>query len=281
MLNLPDNIFPLLINHDKWPFMDNSVDCIVNNLYLHNTDSFETLLKKYNSSLVPDGCLISNFFTFNSFPELRIVMNLAEEEREGGISPNVLNFPQIAEMGNVLSKLGYNLPSMSISESKLYFEDLVQIFEFFKIIGETNFLTNRRLYKSKDTYTAAIAIYQNTFNSSRDKFEESTNDLKQRINKLKFTESPDYVYLTLEICSLICWKYHEDQQKPKERGSAQIDLKDLALDTLEKNEDPTLRIGKIKPIDNDEYEIIELTEKIKERIAQKLGKDFTENKNKN
>jgi NADH dehydrogenase [ubiquinone] 1 alpha subcomplex assembly factor 5 len=232
------------------------------------------MLKKYNSSLVPDGCLITNFYTFNSFNELKIVMNLAEEEREGGVSPNVLSFPQITDMGNMLSKLGYSLPSMSISESRLYFDNLVQIFEFLKIIGETNFLTNRRLYKARDTYIAAMAIYQNTFNSSRDKFDEITSELKQRINKLKFTDSEDYIYLTLEICSLICWKYHEDQQKPKDRGSAQIDLKDLAFETLEKNEDPTLRIGKIKAINNDEYEIVELTEKLKEKISQKIGKDI-------
>ena len=274
-LNLPENIFPVLINHDKWPFVDDSIDCIVNNLYMHNTDSLEGLLKKYNSSLVPDGCFITNFYTFNSFSELKIVMNLAEEEREGGVSPNVLGFPQITDMGNMLSKLGYNLPSMSISESRLYFDDLGQIFEFMKIIGETNFLTNRRTFKSKDTYIAAMAIYQSIFNTSRDKFDESTAELKQRISKLKFTDREDYVYLTLEICSLISWKYHKDQQKPKERGSAQIDLKDLAFETLEKNEDPTLRIGKIKPINDDEYEIVELTEKIKQKISEKL-----ENENK-
>jgi SAM-dependent methyltransferase len=271
-LNLPENIFPLLINHDKWPFVNNSLDCIVNNLYMHNTDSVEILLKKYNNSLVADGCLISNFFTFNSFQELKIIMNLAEEEREGGVSPNVMNFPQITEVGNMLSKLGYNLPSMSITESRLYFEDLAQIFEFLKIIGETNFLTNRRLYKNRDTFIAAMAIYQNTFNSNRDKLDENTVELKQRLNKIKFTDNPDFVFLTLEICSLICWKYHEDQQRPKERGSAEIDLKDLAFETLEKNEDPTLRIGKIKPINDDEYEIVELTQKIKEKINSKLEK---------
>ncbi len=274
-LNLPENIFPLLINHDKWPFNDDSLDCIVNNLYFHNTDSIEMLLKKYNKSLVSDGCLISNFFTFNSLQELKIVMNLAEEEREGGVSANVMNFPQIIDIGNILSKVGYSLPSMSITETRLYFEDLAQIFEYLKITGETNFLTNRRLYKSRDTYIAAMAIYQHTFNQDRDKLDESTSEMKQRINKIKFTNNPDYIFLTLEICSLVCWKYHEEQQKAKERGSAQIDLKELAFQTLESNEDPTLRIGKIKHINDDEYEIIEHTEKIKERIANKLGKDIT------
>jgi NADH dehydrogenase [ubiquinone] 1 alpha subcomplex assembly factor 5 len=277
-INIPENIFPVLINHEKWPFKENSIDCIVNNLYLHNTDSLENILKKYNDSLIPDGCIISNMFTFNTLQELKIVMNLSEEEREGGVSPNVMNFPHITDIGNTLSRIGFNLPSMSINKFRLYFDDLSQLFEFLKLIGETNSLCNRRLYKSKDTYIAAMALYQNIYNSKREKTDLENDQFKQKITKLKFSDSDDFIYATIEICSLIAWKYHDSQQKPKERGSAEIDLKNLALESLEKNEDPTLRIGKISPINDDDYEIIEMTEKIKEKIINKLGKEIINEK---
>ena len=57
-IQIPENIFGLKINHEKWPFQDNSIDCIVNNLYLHSVNSTEEIFIKYNESLKPDGCFI-------------------------------------------------------------------------------------------------------------------------------------------------------------------------------------------------------------------------------
>jgi NADH dehydrogenase [ubiquinone] 1 alpha subcomplex assembly factor 5 len=275
--NLPENIFGVLINHDKWPFKDNSVDCVINNLYLHNTDSLEELFKRYQRSLIPDGCLIGNVYTQYSFSELKTIMALAEGEREGGVSPNVVTFPTMQDMGQLLTKTGYNLPSISITENRLYFDDLVDIFEFLKTTGELNFLSNRRVFKSHDTYIAAIALYQHIFNKYREDTEFTLNPLK-KVSKVKLTDKEDFVYLTLEITSFIAWKYHESQQKPKARGSAELNLKDLAFKTIEEGDDPTLRIGRIKPTENDEYEIEELTEKIKQKIIEKVGKEAVEEK---
>jgi NADH dehydrogenase [ubiquinone] 1 alpha subcomplex assembly factor 5 len=278
--NLPENIFGVVINHDKWPFKDNSIDCIVNNLYFHNTDSLEDLLKRYNKSLVSDGCLVGNVFTYHSMLELRRVLTLAENEREGGVSQNVITFPRMQELGAMLSKTNFNLPSISINNTRLYFDDLVEIFEFIKAIGETNFLANRRLYKSSDTYLAAIALYQQLFNKEKDESEIADEEVRRRVTRMKFTENlEDFVYLTLEVTAFISWKYDESQQKPKERGSAEFNMKDLAEETLKKNEDPTLRIGRIKPTENeDEFEIEDLTDKIKQKIIDKLGKDKVDEK---
>jgi NADH dehydrogenase [ubiquinone] 1 alpha subcomplex assembly factor 5 len=267
-----------MINHDKWPFKDNSIDCIINNLYLHNTDSFEELLRRYQKTLVPDGCLLGNAYTYFSFNELKAVMALAESEREGGVSQNIISFPHMQEIGTLLTKTGFNLPSISITDNRLYFDDLVDIFDFMKAVGETNFLTNRRVYKSHETYIAAMALYKSIFNKQREETDELIDPLQRKLNKIKFTENViDYIYLTLEITSFISWKYDDSQQKPKERGSAEFNLKDLAMETLEKNEDPTIRIGTIKPKGED-YEIEELTDKIKAKIIQKIGKEKVDEK---
>jgi SAM-dependent methyltransferase len=60
-IQVPENVFGLKINHEKWPFKEDSVDCIVNNLSLHNVNSLEQTLISYNESLKPDGCFIGNF----------------------------------------------------------------------------------------------------------------------------------------------------------------------------------------------------------------------------
>ena len=59
-IQIPENIFGILITHEKWPFLENSIDCIVNNLNLHSVNSLEEILIKYNESLKPDGCFIGN-----------------------------------------------------------------------------------------------------------------------------------------------------------------------------------------------------------------------------
>lgn len=282
--NFPRNIFPLLISNEKWPFEDNSINCIINNLYFHSVESYEDLLRKYNKSLIPDGCLFGNFFTENSFQELKAVMNIAESEREGGLSPNGISFTHISDFGNTLGRLNYTLPSIQMNKYKFLFSDLSEIFVFLKIIGETNFLTNRRMYKRRDTYIAAMAIYQSLFNNTRESEDPMLDtriinvDLRNKKGSLK----DDYIFLTVEIASFISWKYHYTQPKPKERGSAEIHLKDIATDLFENESDPTLKIGSINQIgDTDEFEIVEITEKIKERIRKKLGDEVLEEKLKN
>ena len=286
---LPKNMFPLLINPDKWPFKENSVNCIINNLLLHNVENLEEYLKQINNSLVPDGCFLSNFFSNETFDELKFVMNLAENEREGGVSQNVLNFLQISDMGNILHKLKYTLPSFNVNKYRYKFHDLTHLFEFLKIIGETNFLKNRRLFKRKDTYISAMAIYQSMFNHNRI-VNESDEYIDHRVLELDFRRFDDeskiaindYIYASVQIATFITWKFHPSQQKPKERGSAEFSLKDLATDILETDKENEIRFGKIELKESigkeDEFEIVEMTEIIKDKIKKKLGEEVVNEK---
>lgn len=83
---------------------------------------------------------------------------------------------------------------------------------------------------------------------------------------------------TLEISNLIGWKYSPDQPKPKRRGSAEINLKDLSSDLLNENPDEEIKFGRISlkegiAPEEEDYEIIEETERLKKIIANKLGEE--------
>ena len=65
--NLPENCFGIRINDEKWPFQTNSVDCIINNLNLHNSNNLEGLFRSYNSCLVSDGLFAANAFGPDTF----------------------------------------------------------------------------------------------------------------------------------------------------------------------------------------------------------------------
>jgi len=293
--HLPKNIFGLLINKEKWPFKEESLDCIFNNLYLHSNENLEQILKQYNKSLIKDGFLVSNLISNNSFQEVKFCLNLAENERDGGVSLNSMPLPSIESIGNLVGRIGYNLPSITINKSRMLFSGLDQIFEFLTQIGETNILKNKRKSKSQNCFIAAMSLYKHLFNSQREKenFEidmvdtriirydlRNKEDIVELRNK-NITEKEnleriytDHVYLTVEIASLICWRYHESQQKPKARGSAEFSLKELAIEVLEKNIDDDIRFGRIelKEGKSDEFEIIDVTDKIKQKIMEKVDK---------
>ena len=101
--------------------------------------------------------------------------------------------------------------------------------------------------------------------------------------ELKEIPPEDYLIMTLEIANMIGWKYHPDQQKPKRRGSAEINFKDLTSDLLEENPDEEVKFGRISlkkgsSPEEEEYEIVEETERIKEIIRSKIGEDRLQDK---
>lgn len=107
---------------------------------------------------------LGNTYAMNSFRELKAVLNLAESEREGGISPNAIPLKEMSDLGNLLSRTGYNLTTLNLTKFNLHFRDLSQIFDFIKSIGESNFLINRRRMKSRETFIAASALYKSLYN---------------------------------------------------------------------------------------------------------------------
>jgi NADH dehydrogenase [ubiquinone] 1 alpha subcomplex assembly factor 5 len=108
--------------------------------------------------------IIANTYTPNSFKELKIALNMAENEREGGLSPNFIPLNELSELGNLLSRTQYKLTTLNVAKYSLLFKDFSQILDFIKAIGENNFLINRRKIKSRETFIAASAIYKTLFN---------------------------------------------------------------------------------------------------------------------
>ena len=56
--------------------------------------------------------MIGSIFGETTLEELRIAFTLAESERCGGISPHVNPFITIIEMGNLLTRCEFTLPTI-------------------------------------------------------------------------------------------------------------------------------------------------------------------------
>jgi NADH dehydrogenase [ubiquinone] 1 alpha subcomplex assembly factor 5 len=110
---------------------------IVSNSCLHWVNDLEGTLRAYRESLIPDGVFLGSSFGGDSLQELRICLNLAESERDGGVSPTVSPMLSLTDMGNIFSRSGhFNLPTVDVTHMQYEFTSTYQLFDFIRSIGE-------------------------------------------------------------------------------------------------------------------------------------------------
>jgi NADH dehydrogenase [ubiquinone] 1 alpha subcomplex assembly factor 5 len=109
------------------------------------------------------------------------------------------------------------MPTIYADRVELLFDDAFQIMEFLQCIGENNALLQSRNDMQRELLLSVAAIYDSLFRSQR---------------------HPDKVFASFHIINFLGWKYHESQQKPKQRGTAEFSLKVLQKE-LEESGDPT------------------------------------------
>lgn len=106
MPNMPDRVEPVVLDDERWldRFGENQFDLIVNIMQMHWVNELEATLRAFNASLKPDGVLMASMLGGDTLQELRICMNLAELERDGGVSPVVSPMLSLTEMGNTFAR---------------------------------------------------------------------------------------------------------------------------------------------------------------------------------
>lgn len=77
------------LNNEIPSFSENSIDIVITNLYMHWINDLPGLLKQIKYILVPDGVFLGSMFGGDTLFELRTSLQLAEQERKGGISARV------------------------------------------------------------------------------------------------------------------------------------------------------------------------------------------------
>lgn len=162
---------PVVLGDDGDPsrwlqkFEKDSLDLIVSNCSLHFFNDLEGSLSAYRESLIPDGVFLASAFGGDTLQELRICMNLAESEREGGVSPAVSPMLSLTDLGNLFSKSGkFNMPTVDIQHTQFEFTSTFALFQFLRETGEQNVLLSKRKRIPESTFIAAAALYETLFN---------------------------------------------------------------------------------------------------------------------
>ena len=85
---------------------------------------------------MPDGVFMSASLGGDTLQELRICLNLASAEREGGVSPMISPFLTLQDLGNNLAKCKYTMPTADVTHTQIEFTSTLQLFEFLRQTGE-------------------------------------------------------------------------------------------------------------------------------------------------
>ncbi|EME29976.1 methyltransferase [Galdieria sulphuraria] len=186
------------------PFQQHSFDMAISCLSMHWINDLPGFLAQLNRVLKPDGLFLGAMFGGDSLHELRVCLQLAEEQVHGGLSPRVSPFVQTSDVGSVLSRGGFKLTTIDTDRLTVKFEDMFQLLRFLQATGENNANCLRGGYFGKEAFQLASELYRQ-----------------------QYSDDEGYIFASIHVVYMIGWSPHPDQQQPKKRGSAQFSLKDL------------------------------------------------------
>ncbi|KAG5717735.1 hypothetical protein E4T56_gene940, partial [Termitomyces sp. T112] len=138
----------------------NSQEAIVSCLSLHWVNDLPGVLVQIKETLKPDGLFLGAMFGGETLYELRTALQLAEVEREGGISPHVSPMTDTRDISNLLGRAGFTLLTVDIDEVKVAYPTMWELLEDLSDMGEGNAVIGRRNMIKRDTIAAASAIYK-------------------------------------------------------------------------------------------------------------------------
>lgn len=85
---------------ESLPLEPSSVDCVISNLALHWINDLPGIFVQINQSLIPDGLFLAAILGGDTLFELRGSIQLAEQERKGGVSPHISPMASMARDEN-------------------------------------------------------------------------------------------------------------------------------------------------------------------------------------
>jgi SAM-dependent methyltransferase len=199
-------------DEEALPFRDGALDLVVSGLALHLVNDLPGTLVQIRRALKPDGLFMAALFGGDTLAELRQAFAAAEAEMEDGISPRVLPFADLRDLGSLLQRAGFALPVTDVDRLTVRYPSPLALMHELRRMGATNPLIDRsRRPLRRATLARMLEIYAQ-----------------------RFADPDRRVRATFEIVYLSGWAPHESQQQPLAPGSARTRLAD-ALGTQERS----------------------------------------------
>lgn len=195
------------------PVQPASLDAVLSSGALHWVSDLPSMLLQIRASLRPDGVFLGAMLGGDTLHELRVSMQLAEEQLHGRIAPRISPMVHLRDVASLLSSAGFTLPTADVDKIVVTFKDMRTLLTHLQGMGETNALTARQIHYGRQTFERAAQIYKHRF-GIKDPVENSTR-----------------IPATFEIMYMIGWAPSQSQPRALRRGSASVSLTDVTSAT--------------------------------------------------
>ncbi|KAM7217144.1 hypothetical protein V8F06_007435 [Rhypophila decipiens] len=195
----------VLGDEENLPFEPQSFDLVLSSLSMHWINDLPGYLAQINNVLKPDCPFIGAMLGGDTLFELRTSLQLAEQERKGGISPHVSPLADVRDVGGLLQRVGFKMLTVDVEDLIVDYPDTFALMQDLQAMGESNAILGREMGAiSRDVLLANEAIYRALHGN-----EDGT------------------IPATFRIIHMIGWRESPDQPKPLPRGTGEINMKDF------------------------------------------------------
>jgi NADH dehydrogenase [ubiquinone] 1 alpha subcomplex assembly factor 5 len=195
----------VLDDEERLPFEAGTFDAVLSSLSMHWINDLPSLLAQINHVLKPDSPFIGAMFGGDSLYELRTSLQLADQERRGGVSTHVSPLADVRDMGGLLQNAGFKMLTVDVDDIIVDFPDTFSLMQDLQAMGESNAALGREAGGiQRDVLLANEGIYR---------------ELHGNENRT--------LPATFRMIYMIGWKEGPNQAQPLPRGSGQINIKDI------------------------------------------------------
>jgi len=186
---------------------EGNLDAVVSSLSMHWVNDLPGLMVQIRKALRPDGLFLGAMLGGDTLHELRVSLQLAEQDCDGGVSQRVSPFVGVEDAGSLLSRGGFRLLTVDTDHITIPYPSAKELMQDLGRMGEGNAATLRSLGPlPRRTLQKACQNYDELFGDEVD---------GKRI-----------VPATFQVIYMIGWAPDDSQVAPLARGSAKVGLQD-------------------------------------------------------
>jgi NADH dehydrogenase [ubiquinone] 1 alpha subcomplex assembly factor 5 len=195
----------VLQSPETLPYDQNTFDCVLSSLSMHWINDLPSVLRQINNVLKPDSPFLAVMFGGDSLFELRTSLQLAEQDRRGGVSTHTSPLADVKDMGGLLQQAGFNLLTVDVDDIVIDYPNIFALMQDLQAMGESNAVLGREASGiRRDVLAAGDAIYKELHGNA-----DGT------------------IPATFRLIYSTGWKNSPKQPKPLPRGSGMVSIKDV------------------------------------------------------
>ncbi|KAK3684650.1 hypothetical protein LTR37_020082 [Vermiconidia calcicola] len=199
----------VLTSPEYVPYEPESFDLVLSSLSLHWINDLPSVLTQFNACLKPDAPFIGAMSGGDSLFELRGSLQLAEQDRLGGIGTHISPLADVRDVGNLLTRAGFKLLTVDVDDIVVDYPNVLALMSDLQAMGEANAALRREPGAiSRDVLLATESIYREMYGEQQ---EDGTVTIPA----------------TFRTIYMIGWKESPNTPQPLDRGTGQANLTDI------------------------------------------------------